>query len=219
MSQITETLWDCLIIGGGPTALAAAVYTAREDISTLIVEKAVLGGLAAITEKVDNYPGFAEGVAGSELADQLERQARRFGAVIELDEVLKIEANHKYWQISLAAQSQPLRAKAVLIASGSVWKKLGIEGEQQLYGRGIHNCATCDGAFYRDKKLVVIGGGNSSAQESLFLTKFAKEIEILIRKPTWKASDILVKQVLEHPKIKVNYQTAPVKFWLMLRVV
>lgn len=206
-----SVVWDCVMIGAGPAALSAAVYTAREDIKTLIIEKKVIGGLAAITEKVDNYPGFAQGVSGMELADQLEQQALRFGAKIELDSVASIakQANNNF-KIVLASDKVVL-AKTVLIASGSEWKKLNIEGEAEFYGKGIHNCATCDGAFYRDKKLIIIGGGNSSAQESLFLTKFASEIEILIRGEAWKASHVLVEKINEHPKIKVSFQTKPLK--------
>ena len=210
MSEIESKIWDCLVVGAGPSALSAAVYTAREDISTLLIEKAVVGGLAAITDKVDNYPGFADGVAGLELAQQLQKQAERFGAKIELDEVSKIEKGKTGFNIVLASQ-RIIRARSVLIATGSEWKKLGIKGEAEFYGRGIHNCATCDGAFYRDKKLVVVGGGNSSAQESLYLTKFAAEIEVLIRKDAWKASDILVKNVEKHPKIKVSFRIVPLE--------
>ncbi len=210
MSEIESKIWDCLIVGAGPSALSAAVYTAREDISTLLIEKAVVGGLAAITDKVDNYPGFADGVAGLELSQQLQKQAERFGAKIELDEVAKIEKDETGFNIVLASQ-RIVRARSVLVATGSEWKKLGINGEAEFYGRGIHNCATCDGAFYRDKKLIVIGGGNSSAQESLYLTKFATQIEVLIRKDAWKASDILVKNVEKHPKIKVSFKTAPLE--------
>ncbi len=198
------------MVGAGPSALSAAVYTAREDISTLLIEKAVVGGLAAITDKIDNYPGFAHGVAGLELSGQLQEQAQRFGAEIELNEVEKIIKEEGVFSVNLAGQ-RTVKARSVLVSTGSEWKKLGIKGEAEFYGRGIHNCATCDGAFYRDKKLVVIGGGNSSAQESLYLTKFAQEIEILIRKDAWKASDILVKNVEKHPKIKVNFQTAPLE--------
>ena len=194
------------MIGAGPTALSAAVYTAREDIQTLLIEKAVVGGLAAITDQIDNYPGFAQGVAGLDLAQELQQQAERFGAQIEMDEVKSIRKCEDIFEVDLASH-KTLKAKSVLIATGSEWKKLGVKGEAEFYGRGIHNCATCDGAFYRDKKLVIVGGGNSAAQESLFLTKFAREIEILIRGKHWKASDILVKNVTKHPKIKVNFQT------------
>lgn len=207
---MTDT-WDCIMIGAGPTALSAAVYTSREDIKTLMIEKGVVGGLAAITDKVDNYPGFAEGISGLQLAEQLQKQAERFGAQIELDEVLKITRENDVFQVELAS-ARTLQALTILIATGSEWKKLEIEGEAEFYGRGIHNCATCDGAFYRDKKLVVVGGGNSAAQESLYLTKFAREIEILIRKDAWRASDILIKRVENHPQIKVNFKTKPLAF-------
>ena len=203
-----DKIWDCLMVGAGPTALAAAVYTAREDISTILIEKGVVGGLAAITEKVDNYPGFAHGVAGLELAEQLRAQAERFGAVIEMDEVLGLVKKEGLFEISRAG-GQILRARTVLVATGSEFKRLGIKGENEFYGRGVHNCATCDGAFYRDKRLVAVGGGNSAAQESLFLTKFASSIDILIRRDSWRASDILVKGVAAHPKIKVHFKTKP----------
>ena len=199
-------IWDCLMIGAGPTALAAAVYTAREDIGTVLIEKGVVGGLAAITERVDNYPGFAHGVAGLELADQLRAQAERFGAKIEMGEVVGLRKEGGLFEISLAGEDS-LRARSVLVATGSEFKRLGIDGEDEYYGRGVHNCATCDGAFYRDKRIVAVGGGNSAAQESLFLTKFATSVDILIRRDAWRASDILVKSVVAHPKIKVHFNT------------
>lgn len=205
MAEQTNQVHDVVMVGAGPTSLAAAVYTSREDIETLVFEKGIVGGLAAITDKVDNYPGFPEGIEGLTLADNLRRQAERFGAVIELGEVQKLEdkGDHKL----LTTTSGDIKAKTVLIATGSEWKKLGIPGETEFYGRGVHNCATCDGAFYRDKKLVVVGGGNSSAQESLFLTRFASHIDILIRGKAWKASDVLVKEIEKNDKIKVHYST------------
>ncbi len=196
---------DVVMIGAGPTSLAAAVYTSREDISTLLIEKGVIGGLAAITDMVDNYPGFPEGIVGAELADNLEKQAKRFGAEIELDEVQSIEKTDNGFKLKTAMGEQ--ECKAILIGTGSEWKKLGIPGEEKYYGRGVHNCATCDGAFYRDKKLVVVGGGNSSAQEALFLTKFASHIDILIRGDKWKASDVLVQEIDKNEKITVHFDT------------
>lgn len=194
------------MIGAGPTSLAAAVYTAREDISTLIFEKSIIGGLAAITAKVDNYPGFAGGVGGLELAEQLEAQAKRFGARIELGTVAEVRVDPAGgFRVILADDGGEYRGRTVLVGTGSEWKKLGIPGEAEFYGRGVHHCATCDGAFYRDKHLVVVGGGNSAAQESLFLTKFARQIDILIRRDRWRASEALVKEVLSHPKIKVHH--------------
>ena len=203
-------IWDCATVGAGPAALAAAVYTSREDIQTILIEKGAVGGLAAVTEKVDNYPGFADGISGLELAANLQRQAERFGAHFELDEVQSLQKVDNLFELQLT--QTVIRAKSVLIGTGSSWKKLNIAGEAEFYGRGIHNCATCDGAFYRDKKLVVIGGGNSAAQESLFLTKFASSIDLLIRKDAFRASHVLVEEVNQHPKIKVHFQTAPQRF-------
>lgn len=193
------------MIGAGPTSMAAAVYTSREDINTLLLEKGIIGGLAAITDMVDNYPGFPEGIEGMQLAENLQKQAERFGAKIELDEVKSIEKIEGGFKLTGAISNY--EARTILIGTGSEWKKLGIPGEAEFYGRGVHNCATCDGAFYRDKKLVVVGGGNSSAQEALFLTKFASHIDVLIRKDQWKASDVLIHEIEKNDKITVHFNT------------
>ena len=198
-------IYDCLMIGAGPANLAAAIYTSREDLKTLICEKETIGGLAALTARIDNYPGFAEGVDGLALANELQGQAERFGAEIKLTEVASIKKDGKLLLVKTTNQDQIIKAKTVLIGSGSEWKKLGIEGEAEFYGVGIHHCATCDGAFYRDKEIIVIGGGNSAAQESLFLTKFATKVDILLRSDKWRASDILARQVKDHPKINIHY--------------
>jgi thioredoxin reductase (NADPH) len=155
---------------------------------------------------VDNYPGFEKGVAGMDLADKLQKQAERFGATIELGEVQSVKKQDD-GSFVLQTTSGEMKAKSVLIGTGSEWKKIGIPGETEYYGRGVHNCATCDGAFYRDKKLVVVGGGNSSAQEALFLTKFASHIDILIRSDAWKASEVLIKEVENNDKITVHFNT------------
>ena len=205
MSDASDKIHDVIMIGAGPTSLAAAVYTAREDIETLIIEKGIIGGLAAITDKVDNYPGFPDGIEGMELAENLRKQAERFGAVIELDEVQSVRKEGEIFEITSAVGGY--KARTVLIGTGSEWKKLGIPGEQEFYGRGVHNCASCDGAFYRDRRLVVVGGGNSSAQEALFLTRFASHIDILIRGDAWKASDVLVHEIEKNDKITVHFNT------------
>jgi thioredoxin reductase (NADPH) len=196
---------DVVMIGAGPAALAAAVYTTREDIGTVMYEKGVIGGLAAITDWVDNYPGFTDGVAGLELATQLQGQAERFGAEIRLGEVLKIEdrGDHKI----LETTEGEVKAKAVLIATGSDYKKLGIPGEAEYYARGVHYCATCDGAFYRDKQLVVVGGGNSAVQEAIFLTRFATHIDLVVRSSI-RASEVLQHELVKHKdKITVHLET------------
>ncbi|HLZ14776.1 MAG TPA: FAD-dependent oxidoreductase [Candidatus Saccharimonadales bacterium] len=193
---------DVIIIGAGPAALSAAIYTTREDIDTLLFERGVVGGLAAVTDWVDNYPGFPKGIAGLELADDLRQQAERFGAKIELGEVTNITDEGKYKR--LETTSGPMLAKAVLIATGSDYKKIGVPGEQEYYAHGVHYCATCDGAFYRDKRLVVVGGGNSAVQESMFLTRFASHIDLLVRSDHMRASEILQHELLEKHKDKIT---------------
>lgn len=196
---------DVIMIGAGPAALSAAIYTTREDIDTLLFEKGVPGGLAAITDWVDNYPGFPEGVQGLELAQNLQKQAERFGAAIELGEVLSIKDEGEYKR--LETTSGDMLAKAVLIATGSDYKKIGVPGEAEFYARGVHYCATCDGAFYRDKKLVVVGGGNSAVQEALFLTRFASHIDLLVRSKL-RASEVLIKELEKNKdKITVHLET------------
>jgi thioredoxin reductase (NADPH) len=194
-----------IMVGAGPAALAAAVYTTREDIETLLFEKGVIGGLAAITDWVDNYPGFAKGLAGLELAEALRQQAERFGAQIELGEVTKIIDEGQYKR--LQTTSGDMLAEAVLIATGSDYKKINVPGEQEYYARGVHYCATCDGAFYRDKRLVVVGGGNSAIQEAIFLTRFASKIDLLVRSKI-KASEVLQQELAKHAdKITVHLGT------------
>lgn len=188
-------LHDLIMVGAGPSALSAAVYTTREDIDTVLIEKGAIGGLAATTDLVDNYPGFAEGIEGLKLAEQLQAQAERFGADIRYGDVTGIEeaGDHKVVKTDMG----DLRARAVLIATGSDYKKLGIPGEAEYYARGVHYCATCDGAFYRDKKLVVVGGGNSAIQEAMYLTRFATHIDLLVRS-TIKASEILQRDLQKY---------------------
>ncbi len=199
----SHKIWDTVMIGAGPAALSAAVYTTREDITTLLFEKGVIGGLAAITDWVDNYPGFPKGISGLELSENLRLQAERFGAVIELGEVTNIE-NKKDYKL-LQTTSGDVKARTVLIATGSDYKKIGVPGEKEYYARGVHYCATCDGAFYRDKKLVVVGGGNSAVQEAIFLTRFASHIDLLVRGDKMRASEVLQKELTKHKdKISVH---------------
>ncbi len=203
-----KNLHDVVMIGAGPSALAAAVYTTREDIETVLYEKSVVGGLAAITDKVDNYPGFPQGIEGMKLASELQAQAERFGAVVDFGEVSEIRDNGA--TKTVVVDGQDVEAKAVLIATGSEYKKIGVPGEEELFGRGVHYCATCDGAFYRDKKLAVVGGGNSAVQETIFLTRFASHIDMLVRSD-FKASDVLVdelQQYIDNGKVTVHKQTA-----------
>lgn len=202
----SHRIWDTIMIGTGPAALSAAIYTTREDINTLMFERGVIGGLAAITDWIDNYPGFPKGLSGLDLSENLRLQAERFGAVIELGEVSKI--TREKGLIHLETTSGSFKAKSVLLATGTDYKKIGVPGEKEFFARGVHYCATCDGAFYRDKKLVVVGGGNSAVQESIFLTKFASHIDLLVRGDKMRASEVLQKELRKHSdKITIHMNT------------
>jgi len=202
----SDKIHDVAMIGAGPASLAAAIYTTREDLETVLYEKGVVGGLASITDWVDNYPGFPEGISGLDLGENLRKQAERFGAKIELGEVTNV--SRKGDVVELDTTDGVVKAKSVLIATGSDYKRLGIPGEQEYYARGVHFCATCDGAFYRDRRLVVVGGGNSAIQESIFLTRFASKIDILVRGDQLRASDILQHELEKYKdKITIHFNT------------
>ena len=208
MAETAEKIHDLVIVGAGPAALSASIYTTREDIDTVMVEKGVIGGLAAITDWIDNYPGFKDGLTGLDLTEAMQGQAERFGAKIELDEIVSIKDEGQYKRLKLLHANEEVLAKAVLIATGSSYKVIGVPGEQEFFGRGVHYCATCDGAFYRDKRLVSVGGGNSSVQESIFLTKFASHIDMLVRGDKLRASEVLQHELEKHKnKITVHYNT------------
>jgi thioredoxin reductase (NADPH) len=199
--------YDLIVIGGGPTGLTAALYGAREGMTVLVVERSALGGQAGVTERLDNFPGFPEGVSGAEFADRLTQQAARFGVeMLKAQEVtgLRAEAESRYVQTADGAE---YGARAVLIATGSTYRRLGVPGEDDLIGAGIHFCATCDGPFYKDQPVAVIGGGNSAAEESLFLTRFASQVTLLVRGAALSASQVVADKVREHPEIVVRYNT------------
>ena len=199
---------DVVMVGAGPSALAAAVYTTREDVETVLLEKGVIGGLAAITDWVDNYPGFSKGIEGLKLAEELQAQAERFGAKIEFGEVTGLERDGDH--VVVKTLEGDVMAKAVLVATGSDYKKIGVPGEAEYYGRGVHYCATCDGAFYRDKRLAVIGGGNSAVQEAIFLTRFTTHIDLLVRSEL-RASEVLqheLQKLVDEGKMTVHLATA-----------
>lgn len=207
MPEVAVETHDVVMIGAGPSALTAAVYTTREDVDTVLIEKGVIGGLAAITDWVDNYPGFSKGIEGLKLAEELQAQAERFGADIRFGEVTSIEDRGDIKV--LHTTEGEMHARAVLIATGSDYKKIGVPGELEYYGRGVHYCATCDGAFYRDKRLVVIGGGNSAVQEAMFLTRFTTHIDLLVRS-TIKASEVLqheLQKLVDEGKITIHLNT------------
>ena len=199
--------YPVVIVGGGPAGLTAALYTAREGIDTLVIERAAVGGQAAATEKLDNLPGFPESIPGIEFANRLRQQATRFGVeILQAQDVVNVHSHDNYHCVDTGDGSE-YSAEAVIIATGSRYRRLGVPGESDYIGAGVHFCATCDGPFYKGKHVAVIGGGNSAAEESLLLTKFADRVTLLVRGDSFKASQVIQESVLGDPKIEVQWQT------------
>ena len=199
--------YDLIVLGGGPAGLTAAIYTGREYIDTLVVERAAFGGQAAGTEKIDNMPGFPDGVSGIEFSRRLRLQAERFGVeLLQAQEVVAIQQHHGYHCVK-TRDGQTFSGRALLIATGSRYKRLKVPGENEYLGAGVHFCATCDGPFYTGRRVAVIGGGNSAAEESLLLTKFAEAVTLLVRGNRFKASKIIQDSVFSNPKIDVRWNT------------
>jgi thioredoxin reductase (NADPH) len=196
--------YDVVIIGAGPSGLAAAVYAAREGLKTIVLERAVVGGMAAITDNIDNYPGFENGVGGLELADHLFYHAKRFGAEVKSGvEGLKIEPREG--RVIVETSTGSIDAGAVLVATGSTYKQLGVPGEAEAIGRGVHFCATCDAPLYRGKKIIVVGGGNSAIQESLFIAKFASQVTLLVRGPKLRGTQIIREQLASLKNVDTKF--------------
>ena len=199
-----ETL-DVVIIGAGPAGLAAAVYTGRARLNTLILEKGMPGGQILLTDFVENYPGFPEGVVPFELMENFRKHAEKFGAKIETDEVKKIQKQDELWQVFGVKGEYP--ARAVIIATGSVYRKLGLPGEAKLTGRGVSYCATCDGAFFKDKEIAVVGGGDNALTEALFLTKFCRTVKVIHRRDQFRAVKILQERIFANDKTEVLWDS------------
>lgn len=211
-TKAQQKFYHAIVIGGGPTGLTAALYMAREGLDTLVIERAGLGGQAGSTEKLDNFPGFDEGIAGAEFADRLVRQARRFGVeILEAQEVTQVAPEGDYWNIT-TSDGMTYGCNAVLLATGAHYRKLEVPGEDELIGTNIHFCATCDGAFYKGKKVLVVGGGNSGFEEGLFLTRFASQVDIVEFLPQVKASQILQEKIAEQPNMSVTVNHAVKEF-------
>jgi thioredoxin reductase (NADPH) len=206
-TRAMRTFYDLVVVGGGPAGITAAIYAAREGISTLIVERSSLGGQAAITERLDNYPGFPDGVTGEEFRTRLVAHAHRFGVeLLSAQEVMGITVDGPYRAITMA-DGTVIGANAILLAPGSTYQRLNVPGEADFLGAGIHFCATCDGPFYRGQEVAVIGGGNSAAEESLFLTRFASHVTILVRGDALSASAVVREKVAECGTITVRPHT------------
>lgn len=204
--------YDLVIVGGGPAGLTAALYAAREGVDTLVVERAAMGGQAAITERLDNVPGFDRGIEGAQFAEKLRRQAERFGVeLLQAQEVAKVHSHDNYHCVATGDGSE-YSACALLLATGTRYRRLGVPGEESYIGAGIHYCATCDGPFYKGLPVAVVGGGNSAAEESLFLVKFVERVTLLVRGGELKGSQVIREKALNHPQVEVRFHTEPVEF-------
>jgi len=204
MSEIV----DLVIIGGGPAGLTAGIYGARAGIKTLILEKLSPGGQVITTDIVENYPGFTEPISGIELVDKIVEQATKFGVEIQNTEVTGIELSENQDLKIIHTTSGDISAIGVIIATGAYHKHLGVPGEDRFWGRGVSCCATCDGMFYRGKKVVVVGGGDTAIKEALFLTKFASEITIVHRRDRLRATKVLQDRIFSMPdKVKFEWKS------------
>jgi thioredoxin reductase (NADPH) len=211
--EAAGSTYDVVIIGGGPAGLTAAIYAAREDLRTLVVERSALGGQAGVAERLDNYPGFPEGIGGAELADRFAQQAARYGVeLLSAVSAESIDAADGGAVITLST-GQRVTTGATLIAAGSTYRRTGAPGEDDLIGAGVHFCATCDGPFYKGApELVVLGAGNSGLEEGLFLTKFAEHVTVIDRSDAPVGSRILIEKVTAHPKMALRLSTRLVSF-------
>ncbi|MHB0937554.1 MAG: thioredoxin-disulfide reductase [Armatimonadota bacterium] len=193
-----EMLYDLAIIGGGPAGLTAAIYAARAELKTIVLEKAAPGGQIQNTMTVENYPGFPE-INGAELAERFHEHARKFGAEIR---TATVKSMHYEGDVHIVTEDDELYARAVLIATGAHHRRLEVPGEETYYGRGVSNCAVCDGFFYRDKDVAVIGGGDAAVEEGVYLTRFARSVTIIHRRDSLRAQKILQERAFKDPKIK-----------------
>ena len=204
--------YDLIVVGGGPAGLSAALYAAREGIETLIIERSGVGGQAGTTERIENYPGFAQGVGGAELADAMRAHAERFEVeILPAQAVNSISVQGEYKMV-VTESGDEYCAQAVLLTPGATYRRLNVPGEEDLIGAGIHFCATCDGPFYKGQDLVVVGGGNSGIEEGLFLTKFANKVTVLEVRDRLGASQILQEKAASHPRIEIRLSTTVEEF-------
>ena len=199
-------IYDVIIIGSGPAGYTAAIYTSRANLSVLMFQGLASGGQLMITSDVENYPGFEEGILGPELMDRFEAQARRFGTEMIATDATRVDFSHQPFEVFTDDGSY--RARSIIIATGASAKWLGLPNEQRLQGRGVSGCATCDGPFFRNKELAVVGGGDTAMEEALFLTKYASHVHLLHRRDSFRASKIMQQRVRQNEKITIHYNVA-----------
>ena len=196
---------DVVVIGAGPAGLAAGLYTGRARLSTVILEKLIPGGQTLLTNWIENYPGFPDGIAPFDLTENFRKQAERFGAVIESEDVMSIRPDGEAWVV--VGQAREYRTRAVIVATGGAYRKMGVPNEERLAGRGVSYCATCDGAFFRDELVAVVGGGDNALTEAILLAKFARKLYVVHRRDKFRAIKILQERVLANPKIEVLWNS------------
>jgi thioredoxin reductase (NADPH) len=196
---------NLIIVGSGPAGYTAAVYAARANLRPLVIEGAQSGGALMTTTEIENFPGFADAIMGPDLMDNMRKQAERFGAELLTDDATRLDLDGSIKTVYVG--ETPYQAKAVIIATGSAWRPLGVPGEQELLGRGVSSCATCDGFFFRGKDILVVGGGDSAMEEASFLTRFASSVTIVHRRDEFRASAIMAERALANEKIKVAWNS------------
>jgi len=208
-----EKIYDAIIIGGGPAGLTAGIYLSRARMGTLLIEKAMPGGQAILTEIIENYPGFPHGIAGPELMQKMEEQAVRFGLKIEYGEAAKVRIKEgKEDKVKIVKiNNKEYRTLTIILASGAEASKLEVPGEEELRGRGVSYCATCDAPFFKDQKIVVVGGGDTAIEEALYLTKFVREVTIIHRRNRLRATKILQERVFVNKKINFAWDSVATK--------
>jgi thioredoxin reductase (NADPH) len=202
---LVDEIRNVIIIGSGPAGYTAAVYAARAKLNPLVIEGVQSGGALMTTTDVENFPGFPDGILGPDLMDNMRKQAERFGAELLTEDATRVELAGDIKTVYVGDTAY--RARAVIIATGSAWRPLGVPGEQELLGHGVSSCATCDGFFFREQHIAVVGGGDSAMEEATFLTKFATTVTIIHRRDEFRASKIMAERALANPKIKVIWNT------------